>query len=105
MIKTPSKYTLKKYGLSIQDWENLLISQNYCCPICERHFDETVHPVVDHFHISGYRKFPPEKKRKYIRGLLCIYDNLRVVSKSLTTKKAYNSWKYLKKFDKKINKN
>lgn len=45
-----------KYGLSLEDFDNLLEDQNYLCKICK----EEKELVVDHCHNSGR-----------VRGLLC----------------------------------
>jgi hypothetical protein len=50
------KYTLKKYGLTIEDFEELANHQNLLCAICGR--ERKLH--VDHDHSSGM-----------VRGLLC----------------------------------
>lgn len=48
-----------RYGLSVQDYENLLDSQDCCCAICKKDpTDERLH--IDHDHKTGR-----------IRGLLC----------------------------------
>jgi hypothetical protein len=46
------------YGLTIEQFRNLLHRQNYACAICERPFDRTPH--VDHCHVTHW-----------VRGLLC----------------------------------
>ena len=61
------KKLLVNYGLSEQDYENILLQQGYCCAICKigvKEYSEN-HPtqnylVVDHCHKTGK-----------IRGLLC----------------------------------
>ena len=52
-----------KYGISVEEFNQLLIAQNYCCAICDIHLDEQTYnttPRVDHCHSS-----------KKVRGLLC----------------------------------
>lgn len=48
---------------------------------------------VDHFHVNGYKEMPPLERRKYVRGLLCIGCNSRIVaaleSPLRTTAEAY----------------
>ena len=59
-------YDLKKiYGITIEDYDNLLLKQNNCCAICKQHksiFTKAL--AVDHCHVSGK-----------IRGLLCTNCN------------------------------
>ena len=69
--KQRKKSQLKlKYGLTIQEYENLLVVQNNKCKICSFEFNEedsrTI-PRVDHCHKTGK-----------IRGLLCNNCNLGI---------------------------
>lgn len=57
-----------KYGLSLEDREDLLKRQNYCCLICQTHFDgqsKNTKAYIDHCHSTGK-----------VRGLLCNSCNL-----------------------------
>lgn len=62
---------LKKYGLTPQEYENLLIVQEYKCAICEILFSEKIIlerlPSIDHCHDSGK-----------VRGLLCMNCNAKL---------------------------
>jgi hypothetical protein len=98
----PSSATLKKYGLSPEQWSELIASQGYACPICHRKFDEKVRPCIDHLHVRNYRRMKPEKKRMYIRGICCNFDNRRLLSKGMTLAKARAIVQYLEKFEEKI---
>lgn len=98
-IKIPSKATLRKYGLKLEEWMNMFNSQRGKCPICERSFDEKVRPCVDHFHVKNFKKMKPEQKQAYVRGLACFYCNRRLLAKGMTTSRAYNIFIYLKRFD------
>lgn len=66
-------YALKKlYGLTIEQYNELLSRQNHRCAICERHQDEfKIRFAVDHIH-SG---------EGWIRGLLCYTCNRHVVGR------------------------
>lgn len=55
------------YGLTKEQYEQLYTDS--CC-ICLRPYDDTVHPVVDHDHVSGL-----------IRGIICTYCNHRLVGR------------------------
>jgi len=52
-------YLISKFGITLEDYENMFISQNGLCAICGLPPTEDV-LVVDHEHLSGN-----------IRGLLC----------------------------------
>lgn len=67
------KYELKKFGMIEEDYQKLLISQNYVCSICKK--PETVklksgeikRLAVDHCHDKGT-----------VRGLLCYACNIGI---------------------------
>lgn len=98
MLKPPTKATLKKYGLTEQEWLKMAEVQNNKCPICER-FLEDVKVAIDHYHFKNWKKLQPEERKKYVRGLLCVYDNFRLLPKGITTAKAKNIAIYLENFD------
>lgn len=59
------------YGISLQQYNELLDKQHGCCAICDRHREEfDRHFSVDHNHATNE-----------IRGLLCTYCNHRVVGR------------------------
>lgn len=61
---------LKKFNLTLEDYNNLLIKQNYCCAICGNKETAKAHNgnikflAVDHCH-----------KTNKVRGLLCMFCN------------------------------
>lgn len=68
-IHTPKNYKdtwLKyTYGISIEDYEQMIIDQNECCAICGKQQNEFNKPLfIDHNHDTGE-----------IRGLLCLKCN------------------------------
>lgn len=104
-IKTPSKATLRKYGLTLSDWIILLEDSNLVCPICKRTFGQMyggkrpLVPCIDHYHIRNFKNMKPEKKRQYVRGLLCLYCNRRRVGRGMDLKIARNIVKYLENYE------
>jgi 5-methylcytosine-specific restriction endonuclease McrA len=59
------------YGITPEQYQELLIKQNYCCAVCERHETEFARKLaIDHDHGTGE-----------IFGLLCNECNHRVVGK------------------------
>jgi len=85
-------YNLKrKYNLTLEDWDNLLNSQNNQCKICAIHFSSENHntkPFVDHCHNTNK-----------VRGMLChlcnaglgyFKDNLDVLQKATTYLNDFN---------------
>jgi len=57
-------YSIKKYGMTVDDWQSLMGHQRGRCPLCERTFTKRVGAVVDHDHRTGL-----------VRGLLCRHCN------------------------------
>lgn len=60
-----------KYGITPEQYNQLLNEQNGCCALCDRHYSEFKKRLaVDHNHITGE-----------IRGILCDYCNRRLVGR------------------------
>lgn len=63
--KGRNKQLLERYGINIKEYNDMLVKQNYCCAICNKHISElSVNLAVDHCHTS-----------MKIRGLLCFNCN------------------------------
>ncbi len=60
------RINLKRYGITLEDYDKIYDSQNGCCAICNRHQQALKRLLaVDHCHTTGE-----------IRGLLCHSCNL-----------------------------
>lgn len=94
----PTKATLKKYGLSVSEWETLLTRQNGTCAICHR-LPKSLRLHIDHKHIKGWKKLLPDIRKTYVRGLLCMICNRFIVGKHLTVEKALDAASYLKAYE------
>ena len=101
MLKEPSKQTLKKYGLSLKEWHDMADSQNQVCYICNK-LPKSQILCVDHVHVKKFKQLPAKKKKKWVRGLLCRYCNLRVASKAINLEKAIRLVSYLQAFEDKL---
>lgn len=64
----------KTYGIKLVDWNRMFNDQGGVCWICKTMPKNNV-LCIDHIHVKGYKKMPPEEKIKYIRGLLCFQCN------------------------------
>jgi len=55
-------HLMRTYGVSVEEYDQLRLEQNYCCKICGKHEDDVQHGrlCVDHCHTTGA-----------VRGLLC----------------------------------
>lgn len=97
-MRIPSPKTLAKYGLTEKDWLRLYRKQGGCCPICSRKMDKTI--CIDHFHVKGWLKMPPERRKLYVRGLTDWYCNHYYLGKGITIERAKNVVNYLEEFEK-----
>jgi len=58
-------HLLKRYGLTLEDYNTKLVEQNGCCAMCGKHWTEFKKRLhVDHNHATGQ-----------VRGLLCATCN------------------------------
>lgn len=98
MIKEPSKATLAKYGLSKEDWLDLVKKQNAVCYVCLK-LTSTGRLCIDHEHVKGWKKMPPEERKKYVRGLLCWVCNHYYLGRGITIEKAVRVADYLREYE------
>lgn len=93
-IKPPGPATLRRYGLTAQDWLGLLRAQGWKCPICHK-----TGPLVlwntDHDHVPGWKSLRTDVRRRYVRGVLCAYCNHRRVNSRMTALEARRIADYL----------
>lgn len=94
-VRIPAVGTLRRYGMALGEWAELLEAQGGGCAVCLR-----VPPsgilCVDHLHVRGWKKMLPADRRKWVRGLLCSYCNHRFVTKGMTVEKAERVAAYLR---------
>jgi hypothetical protein len=93
----PTLTTLKKYGLTVESWQELADHQNHACAVCK------IEPTkgrlcVDHEHIKGWKKMPPEQRVTYVRGLLCFFCNTRYCGRGITAERSRNVTAYLEAY-------
>lgn len=81
-LKEPTPATLKRYGLTLQEWLDMAAAQGYTCYICHRAPKGQL--VIDHEHVIGWKKYPPEIRKLCVRGLLCFRCNWRFIPKGMT---------------------
>lgn len=100
-VRAPSKKTLARYGLSIEEWAEILSRQDGVCAVCKK-LPKSLLLHIDHAHVRGWKKMPPEKRRLWVRGLLCWFCNNSYVGRSITIKKAEAVVTYLKEFESRL---
>jgi DNA-directed RNA polymerase subunit RPC12/RpoP len=96
-IKEPRPATLAKYGLSLNEWKEIITTQWYLCPICKRTLQT---PVIDHLHVRNWRKMKSERRKQFVRGIPCNYCNRRRLAKGMNLEIARNIVEYLERFEK-----
>jgi hypothetical protein len=60
----------RQYGLSIEEYDQLLLAQKGACAVCGS-VGDVRKLCVDHAHVPGYDKLAAPEKRKHVRSLLC----------------------------------
>lgn len=98
----PSQVTLKKYGLTLEEWQAILDRQNNVCPVCNK-APSTGRWIVDHEHVRGWKTMPPEQRKQHVRGILCWLDNNRLLTRGVTIERLENAARYLREYEEKKN--
>ena len=96
-VSVPEKTTLKKYGITQEEWVKILEKQGGVCFICKS-LSKTGRLVTDHEHVPGYKKKPDKERASKIRGLLCWMCNHYYVGRGITIEKAKNVVSYLENY-------
>lgn len=98
-VRTPTQKTLDVYGLTAYEWLALLKAQGWACPICLK-----PHRTwnTDHDHVPGWKKMPPEERKRHVRGVLCWYCNHRVVKDTRDAAQAQRVANYLKAHERRL---
>lgn len=84
-----NKKLQKKYGISLNKYNEMLVSQNYKCEICEATVEENGKLLaVDHSHVTNK-----------VRGLLCNNCNVAIGFIKDDKEKAIKLAKYIEKYN------
>lgn len=99
-VRIPAVKTLARYGLTLDDWLTLLEDQGWVCPVCMK---PALHWNTDHEHVPGWKLMPPEQRRRYVRGVLCVRCNYRLVhstaNAATVSRVAHYLWQYEQRRD------
>ena len=98
-VTPPKPTTLRKYGLTVDEWLAILERQGGVCAICNR-VPKSGRWVTDHEHVKRYKKLPAEKRKLYLRGVICPFCNSHCVGRFMTLPKARNVVEYLEAYEK-----
>jgi hypothetical protein len=97
VLIAPSAPTLKKYGLSLAEWEAIAESQGRCCYVCKQ-VPKSGRLHIDHDHVKKWKSLPPETRKTAVRGLLCFRCNTTYCGRSITIERSQNVTRYLERF-------
>lgn len=97
-IVTPSPQTLRRYGITREQWLELLAAQDWKCPICDKTGPD-VKWNTDHEHVRGWDKMSDKERARYTRGILCAYCNHRRVHSSISGDVAQRIADYIKAYE------
>lgn len=95
-IHPPSIATLRRYGITADEWLDLLHAQGWICPICERRVPTW---NTDHEHVPRWKHMPPEQRKRYVRGVLCARCNWKFVHSRLPAATVENIARYLRAYE------
>lgn len=101
MVQTPSKATLKRYGLSEEEWKVMLDKQGGVCYVCQKEPTKG-RLCIDHEHVKGWKKLPDHERKLFVRGLLCWVCNHYYLGRGINIQKAENVVSYLKQYEERV---
>ena len=96
--RTPKKATLRRYGMTAREWRAMLKAQGGVCAVC-RTVPKSGRLCTDHEHVKGWKRMPPEERKKWVRGILCFFCNHYYMGRCITVAKARNVLWYLRAFE------
>lgn len=97
-IRIPRAGTLAKYGVDVDWFCRRVEYQCGRCAVCGN-APSTGRLVIDHEHVGGWKKMPPEKRRLYVRGLVDWYCNHAYLGRGITVVKARGVVSYLEAYE------
>lgn len=97
-LKAPSPTTLRRYGLSLEEWNEIADRQNRVCAVCHKLPGKRGILNIDHHHVRGWAKMEPEQRKRYVRGLLCYTDNSVFLRKGASPERLRSAAEYLERY-------
>lgn len=95
-IPYPTDVTLKKYGLSKEEWLVLYNKHDGLCHVCLK---PSKRLNIEHEHVKGWKNMPPQEKKKYVRGLACFVCNYKLLQKGIDIARLKNAVRYLEEYE------
>jgi hypothetical protein len=97
-IRPPAASTLRRYGLAREEWLALMAAQGWRCPVCLK-TGAAVRWNTDHDHVPNWKNRPGEERKRYVRGVLCVYCNFRRVHSRMVAAEAQRIADYIKAYE------
>lgn len=94
----PSLKTLARYGLDEPGFFALAAIQGNVCAVCKK-LPASRRLCVEHEHVKGWARMPPEQRRTFVRGLCCFVCNTQYLGRGITVEKARAVVEYLQAYD------
>jgi hypothetical protein len=95
----PKPLTLKKYGLTADEWRAIADRQYELCAVCAT-LPKSGRLCIDHEHVKGWKKLEPSERRKYVRGLVCYQCNHALLRRGMTPLRLTSAAEYLRAYAK-----
>lgn len=96
--RVPTRQTLRKYGLTEDQWRAILVRQGNTCGACGTvPASGTLH--IEHEHVRGWSKMEPDERRQYVRGLACWTCNTHYLRRGATPAKLRGAADFLEKYE------
>jgi Recombination endonuclease VII len=84
--------------LTEDDFIAILERQGGRCPICGN-TPKTGRWNIDHEHVKGWKKMPPEKRKLYVRGVSCWFCNKYYLGRSISLERLKNAVQYMEDYE------
>lgn len=95
----PSKKTLSRYGLSIEEWQELFDLYDGACHVCRKVPGGKGLLFIDHEHVKGWAKMLPHERKKFVRGLACYQCNYKLLFRGITKERLLLAAQYLERYE------
>ncbi len=97
--RVPTRATLRKYGLTLGAWCEILSRQHGGCGVCGKVPPSgTLH--IEHEHVRGFWKLPFDQRAHSVRGLACWFCNGTLLRRGVTPEKLRAAADYLERYAK-----
>jgi len=98
-ILIPTSSTLEKYGITKDEWLQLLASSGYVCGVCGNK-PPSGRLFTDHEHVRGWKNMAPTMRKRFVRGLACYVCNRFVLNHRISAKLLRSGADYLDAYEK-----